>query len=95
VHLVHEVLDHLLGDVEVADDAVTQRADRDDAGRRAAEHALRLGTDGQHAARFLVDRDHAWLADDDAPVLDVDEGVGGSEIDPDVAREHAEEGVEH
>ena len=30
VDLVHEVLDHLLGDVEVADDAVAERADRDD-----------------------------------------------------------------
>ena len=30
VHLVHEVLDHLLGHVEVADDPVAERADGDD-----------------------------------------------------------------
>ena len=53
VHLVHEVLDHLLGHVEVADDAVAQRPDGDDVGRRAAEHALRLGADGQHALGAL------------------------------------------
>ena len=95
VHLVHEVLDHLLGHVEVADDAVAQRPHRDDVGRRAAEHALCLCPDGQHALRALVDRDDARLADDDAAVAHVDERVRSAEIDADIAREHAEEGVEH
>ena len=91
VHLVHEVLDHLLGDVEVADDAVAQRADRDDVGRRPADHALGLRADRQHALRLGVDGDDAGLADDDAAVADVDQGVGRAEVDPDVAGEQAEE----
>ena len=59
VHLVHEVLDHLLGDVEVADDAVAQRPDRDDLGRRPADHALGLRADGEHALGLGVDGDDA------------------------------------
>ncbi len=94
VHLVHEVLDHLLGHVEVADDSVAQRPDSDDVGRRAAEHALCLGADRQNPLGG-VDGYDARLADDDAAVADVDERVGGAEIDADIAREHAEEGVEH
>ena len=58
VHLVHEVLDHLLGHVEVADDPVAQRADGDDVGGRAAEHALRLGADRQDPLGLRVDGDH-------------------------------------
>ena len=78
VHPVHEVLDHLLGDVEVADDAVAQRADRDDVGRCPADHPLGLGPDGQHALRLCVDRDDGRLAHDDPAVANVDQRVRGS-----------------
>ena len=95
VDLVDEVLDHLLGHVEVADDPVAQRPDRDDVGRRPADHPLRLGADGQDPLRLGVDRDDRRLADDDPAVADVDQRVGGPEVDPDVAGEEAEEAVEH
>jgi hypothetical protein len=52
VDLVHEVLDHLLGHVEVADDPVAERPDRDDARRRPADHPLGLGADRQD--RFVL-----------------------------------------
>ncbi len=42
VHLLDEVAEHLLGDVEVGDHAVLQRADRGDRPGRPAEHPLRL-----------------------------------------------------
>ena len=92
---VDEVLDHLLGDVEVADDAVAQRPDRDDVGRRPADHPLGLRPDGQHALGLGVDRHHARLAHDDPAVAHVDQRVGGPEVDPDVAGEEAEQAVEH
>ena len=95
VDLVHEVLDHLLGDVEVADDAVAQGADRDDVRGRAADHPLGLGADRQHALGLRIDRDDRRLADDDPAVANVDERVRGPEVDPDVAGEEAEEAVEH
>ena len=92
---VHEVLDHLLGHVEVADDAVAQRPDRDDVRRRPADHPLRLGADRQDPLRLGVDRDDRRLADDDPAIPDVDQRVGGPEVDPDVAGEEAEQAVEH
>ena len=90
-----EVLDHLLGHVEVADDAVAQRPDRDDVGRRPADHPLGLGADGQDPLGLGVDRHDRRLAHDDPAIADVDQGVGGPEVDPDVAGEEAEEAVEH
>ena len=95
VDLVHEVLDHLLGHVEVADDAVAQRPDGDDVGRCPADHPLGLGADGQHPLGLGVDGDHGRLAHDDAAIPDVDQRVGRPEVDPDVAGEEAEDPVEH
>ena len=95
VDLVDEVLDHLLGHVEVADDAVAQRPDRDDVGRRPADHPLGLGADRQDALGLGVDGDDRRLAHDDPAVADVDQRVGRPEVDPDVAGEDAEDPVEH
>ena len=85
VHATDEVLEHLLGHVEVADDAVAQRTYRDDVGRSSAEHPLRLGTDRQHALGARLDRDHGRLADDDAPAADVHQRVGRAQVDAYVA----------
>ena len=58
VHLLDEVAQHLLGDVEVGDDAVLERADRGDRAGRAAEHALGLDPDGVDLPAARVDRHH-------------------------------------
>ena len=84
-----EVAEHRLGDLEVGDDAVAQRADRDDVARRAAEHLLGFVADREHllaAAPIALDRDDRRLAAHDAPPLDVDEGGGGAEIDREIVR---------
>ena len=94
VHLLDEVAEHLLGDVEVGDHAVLQRPDRADRAGRAAEHALRLEPDRVHLAGALVDRDHGGLAEHDAAAAHVDERVGGAEVDRHVAAAEACEVVE-
>ena len=83
--LVDEVAQHRLGDLEVGDDAVLQRPDGDDGARRAAEHALGLDADGQHALGVLLDRDDGRLDEHDAAPADGDERVGGPEVDGHVA----------
>ena len=89
VHLLDEVPEHLLGHVEVGDDAVLQRTDRLDRPRRAAEHPLRLDADRVHLARALVDRDDRRLGEDDAAPAHVDERVRGAEVDGHVAAAEA------
>ena len=80
-----EVAEHLLGDVEVGDHAVLQRADRLDVARGAADHALGLGADGQDRAGQRVDRDDGGLVEHDASSAYVDERVRGPEVDRHVA----------
>jgi hypothetical protein len=94
VHLLDEVPQHLLGDVEVGDDAVLERPDRGDRPGRAAEHALRLDADRVHLAGALVDRDDGRLGEDDAAAAHVDERVRGAEVDRHVAAAEAGEGAE-
>ena len=90
--LGHEMLDHLLGDLEVGDHPVAQRADGAEVGRRLAEHQLGIVADradlGQAIAIF--ERDHRRLLDDDAAIAQVDDGVGGAEVDRQIARAEIE-----
>ena len=85
VHLLDEVAEHPLGGVEVGDDAVLERTDRDDVAGRTADHLLGLGAHGEDAAGVLVDRDDRRLVEHDAAPADVDQGVGGAEVDGHVA----------
>src|SRR5207249_3187748 len=64
----------------------------DDALGGLADHRLRFDADGEGAPTLPVDGDDGGLGDDDAPAADVDEGVGGPEVDPQVATEDGEEG---
>ena len=92
-----EVAQHRLGDLEVGDDAVAQRANCADVPGRAAEHLFGLAADGEDLvapARVLLDGDDRGLARDDALALHVDEGVRRAEIDREIVREQAVKPVE-
>src|SRR5215217_6836365 len=90
VHLVDEVAEHLLGGVEVGDDPVLERADGHDVAGGPADHRLGLGADGQDGVVLGVDGHDRGLVEHDPAAADVDEGVGGSEVDGHVAAEEAE-----
>ena len=85
MNLANEVGDHLLGDVEVANDAVSKRPYGGDACGSSAEHSLGLGADGQDPLGPRVDGHDAGLADDDATVANSHQGIGCTEIDPDIS----------
>jgi hypothetical protein len=99
MHLLDEVLQHLLGDREVRYHAVLQRADGRDVARRAAEHVLGLGADGLDllaAARgFLAYGDHGRLVEHDALAAHVDQRIGRAKVDRQVVGEIAPEFLEH
>jgi len=99
VHLADEILEHFLGDGEVGDHAVLERADGGDVARRAPEHVLGLGADGLDllaaARRFLADGHHGGLVEHDALAADVDQGVGSAEVDRKVVRKIAAKVLEH
>ena len=91
VRLLDEVVEHLLGDLEVGDDAVLHRADGDDVPGRPAEHLLGRPADRLDPVGDAVDGDDGGLADDDPASLGEDEGVGGAEVDGEVGGEPREE----
>ena len=93
MHLLDEVLDHLLGHFDVGDHAVAQRADRLDAVGSLAHHHLCIVAHGLDAADAVdrLDGDHRGLVEHDALILDIDERVGGAEVDRHVLRAEFEE----
>ena len=98
MHLADEVLDHLLGDFEVGDDAVAHGADGLDVAGRAAQHHLGVvahGADGLLAAAGGDGRDHRGFVEHDAAAFDIDQRVRGPKIDGHVARKRAKKTAEH
>ena len=83
MHLVNEVLDHLLGDIDVGDDSVAERSDGLDLIGRLAHHQLGVLADCLDLLHPVdrLDRDDRWLVQDDAPAAHVNERVGGPQID--------------
>src|SRR4029079_1690842 len=97
MHFADEVLDHLLGDFEVGDDAVAHRPDCFDVARRSSEHHLGVVA---HVAYLLLapaidGGDDVGFVQHDAPALDVDQRVRCSEIDRHIARQGTEKTAEH
>src|SRR5439155_12140679 len=80
VHLLDEVPQHLLGDVEVGDDAVLERPYRLDVGGGAPDHPLRLGPHRKDRLIGGIDGYNAWFIEDDATSAHVDQRVGCPQV---------------
>ena len=92
-HLVDERFQHRLGDFEIGDDAILHWADRDDVAGCATQHPLGFVAHGEDALGAGLDCDHGRFAQDDAAIADVDERVGGAEINADVVGKKTGENI--
>ena len=93
VRLLDEVLEHLLRHLKVGDHPILHWTNRDDIPWSSAQHLLGLVPHGFDFLGDLVDGDDRRLGDDDPSPTGIDECVGGSEIDREIAREDAEDGT--
>src|SRR5260370_913845 len=76
--LLDEVVQHLLGDFEVSDDAVFHGLNGDDVAGRAAEHLLGFFAHGLNLTGQFIDGYDGRFVDDDALALGIDQCVGRS-----------------
>jgi hypothetical protein len=90
VGLADEIVKHALGDFELGDDAVAQRAHDQDMRGRFAAHLFRFLAIGDRTARLLLNRRVRRLVDDNALAAHTDQGVGRAEVDADVERKEAQ-----
>src|SRR5207245_7522921 len=72
--------------LEVGDHAAAEGTHGHDVGGRSSQHAASLRADREHVPGALADGDHRRFVDDDATSADVDQRVGGSEVDADMGR---------
>ena len=83
-----EIREHCFRDVVIRDDAVFERAVRDDLVRRAADHFLRLGADREHGVVRTRERDDRRLIDDESLARHKNDGVRRPQINSDFLVEH-------
>ena len=100
MHHADELLEHLLGDREVGDDAVFHGTNRFDVARDAAKHLLGFATDGLNdllAARAAVmaNRDNRGFVEHNALATDINQRVGGTEVDRHIAGKVTTQESEH
>ncbi len=85
--LINKVAQHDFGVFPVRDDAVFERAHGDDAAGRFPNHGLGFFADSQRFAGGKVNGDDRRLAQDYAAPANVNERVGGPEINADLVPE--------
>jgi hypothetical protein len=87
VRFADKMLEHFFRDLEIGDDAVLHRADRDDIARRPAEHFFGVAPDRFDLVGHFVDGDDRRLAHDNAASLRINERICRAEINCQIARE--------
>jgi len=92
--LVDELAEQVLGDLEVGDHPVLQRADGANLVGRTTEHGLGLGTHCQHAIAGGVDGNDGGFVHHHAAALDEDKGIRRAEVDGDVGGEKSSQAVQ-
>ena len=100
MHLANELFEHLLGDGEVGDDAILHRADDGNRPRSLAKHVLGPLTDGLNALLGIRPAFHAnghngRLVEHDTLAANIDQGVGRSQVNRQIARKITAQKTEH
>src|SRR5262249_19469343 len=91
VCFLNEVRQHFLGDCKVGDDAIFHRPDSHDIAGSPAKHVLRFLTYGFRLIGELVDRNNGGFIDYDTATFGVDQSVGCTQVDRQIARKQTEE----
>ena len=91
------MLDHLLGDINVGDHPVAQRANGLDAVRGLAHHHLCVIADGLDLLYAIdgFDRHNRRLVEHDALTAQIDDGICRAEIDRQILRTELEQILKH
>jgi hypothetical protein len=86
---------HCLSDAEVGNHSIFQGADGCDAARGAPKHPFSVIAHGDHFIGAGFYGYNGWFTEDNSVIFDVNEGVGGAEINTNVFGDEAEKFTEH
>src|SRR5690606_6535186 len=100
MHHANELLEHLLGHREVGDDTVLHGPNGFYIAWYAAQHLLGLAANCLNdllaaGTAFLADGNHRWLVEHDTLAPNINQGVGGTEVDRHIAGKITAEESEH
>jgi len=91
VRLLDEVVEHLLSNFEVRDDAVFEGADSDNVSRRAPQHIFGFASHRLDVAVDLVESDNRGLVDHYTLAAREHQSVGGAKVNREIGGENAEQ----
>lgn len=96
----NELLEHLLSDRKVGNDAILHWSNSADIAWNAAEHLLSCFTDGMDScfpvlSAFLTNGDDARFIEHDAFSAHVNERIGGTEVDGEIVGKVIAEKAKH
>ena len=86
MHLTNKMPQHRFGNLEVRNNTIAQRADRYNIARCSAQHTLGVITDSDDLITTSFNRYDRRLSEHDAMVFNINECVGGSKVDTNIAR---------
>jgi hypothetical protein len=99
VNLLNEITQHRLGDFEIGDHSIFERANGDNAARGSTQHSFGLGADRKNfltaaLVSLLYGNDRRFVAHNPL-IFNVDQCIGGPKIDGKIIGKDAKEGIEH
>ena len=100
MHHLDELLEHLLGDGEIGNDAIFHGPDRLDVAGHLAQHRLGFLADGLDRffalwAAFVANRDHGRFIEHNTLVAHENQGVGSTQVNRQISGEILTEGLKH
>ena len=87
--LLDEVAQHRFGDFKISDDAILHGPNGHDISRRASEHPFGFVANGQDVCGARLNRDHGGFAKHNSSVSYVHEGIGCTQVYPNVIGKEA------
>src|SRR3989344_1829616 len=84
---VQEISNHFLGYFEIRNNTVHKRTDGNDMPRSSAEHLLGIFTNSNHTTGLLVHSNNRRFVQHYSLTAQIDQSIGGTQIDTDIVRE--------
>lgn len=84
-YFFYKITQHSLCLIKICDHSVFERPNCDDMPRCSSQHTLGLIPDCLHNLTIDIKRNHRWFTQEDAFPVNVDECIGGAQINPHAA----------
>ena len=95
MNFINKVMKHLLGNIKIRNNPVTQRPNSQNISGGFSNHLLRLGSNRQNLPCFLVDSDNRGFTDNNSLATNKHHCVRRTEINTNIMGEEPKKTIQH